>query len=186
MLASQCVRAVLTEKSISICLSSLLDFISQKKKINTERESEGKIEHFRSICFSVFTYFSAPVHFLLLSASLSPNVFFIINVSVLSLSLSQSVCGGLTSIALSFFLSCDEVRYWKLSIMLFEPLQENISLNINLNTNTITNTDSAWYGFYQRPDCTTHMHKNVRTASFICILSQACQNDWHIFYIFPS
>lgn len=101
----------------------------------------------------------------------------------LSLSPSVSVCGGLTSIALSFFLSCDEVRYWKLSIMLFEPLQENISLNINLSTNTITNTDSAWYGFYQRPNCTTHMHKNVRTASFICILSQACQIDWHIFYI---
>lgn len=98
------VRAVLTEKTISICLSSLLDFISQKKKINTERENEGKIEHFHSICFFVFTYFSAPVHFLLLSASLSPNVFFIINVSVLSVSLSLSLCECLRWAHLNSFI----------------------------------------------------------------------------------
>lgn len=139
-------------------------WLHQSKEKDQYREREWRKDwtfsvQFASSCSLIFPHLSIFCLAQLLSV---PVCFFIINLSVMSLSLSPSVCSGLTSIALSFFLSCDEVRYWKLSIMLFEPLQENISLNINLNTNTITNTDSALDEFYQQPKCTTNTHTHTR------------------------
>ncbi len=129
----------------------------------------GRLNIFCSICLFMFTYFPAPVHFLPLSAFFSPSLFIIINLSVLSLSRSRSlsIYISLSECHLNsfiFLLSCDEVRYWKMSIMLFGPLQENIPLNINLNTNTITNPDSAWDGFCQQPKCDTHTHTHTHGA----------------------